>query len=50
MEKKDPYWLRVLTIIVLALIAWVLLILAVLLLWQAGKYLIIGCLRRWVAP
>ena len=50
MEKKDTYWLRILTVIVLALLAWVLLILAVLLLWEAGKYLIIGWLRRWAAP
>jgi len=49
MEKKDPYWLRVLTIIVLALLAWAFLVLVAFLLWEAGKFLIFGWLRRWAA-
>jgi hypothetical protein len=49
MEKKDPYWLRMLTIIVLALLAWAFMILVALLFWEAGKSLVIGGLRRWIA-
>ena len=40
--KKDPYWLRVLTIIVLALLAWAFLVLVAFLLWEAGKFLIMA--------
>ena len=41
MEKKDPYWLRMLTIIVLALLAWAFMILVALLFWEVGKFLVV---------
>jgi len=49
MEKNDPYWLRVFTIIALALLAWAFMILIALILWEAGKFLVIGWSRRWIA-
>jgi hypothetical protein len=49
MEKNDPYWLRIFTIIALALLAWAFMILAALILWEAGKFLVIGWSRRLIA-
>jgi hypothetical protein len=48
MDKKDPYWLRMLTIFVLAILAWVLMILAALLFWKTAKFLVADGLRRWM--
>ncbi len=48
MEKKDPYWLRMLTIIVLAILAWAFMVLVALLVWEAGKFFVDGGLRRWI--
>jgi hypothetical protein len=44
--KKDPYWLRMLTIIVLAMLSWPLMMLAI---WIVGKFLVIMWSRRWFA-
>jgi len=49
MDKKDPYWLRMLTITVLALIAWACTILIAWILWQVGKFLISGWLHSATA-
>jgi hypothetical protein len=38
MEKKGPYWLRVLTVAILALISWAFIILFVWMLWTAGGF------------
>jgi hypothetical protein len=49
MGKKDPFWLRMLTIAILALISWALIILFVWLLWMAGSFLwLIGFANAWV--
>jgi len=44
--KKDPYWLRMLTIIVLAMLSWPLMMLTI---WIVGKFLVIMWSRRWFA-
>ena len=46
MEKKDPYWLRMLTIVVLAILAWAFMVLVALLVWEAGKFFV----DRWASP
>jgi hypothetical protein len=48
MEKKDPYWLRMLTIVILALISWAFIILFVWMLWMAGSFLwLLGFANGW---
>jgi len=49
MEKKDPYWLRMLTITVLALLSWAFMAVVAVIMWHLGKLLVVNWFRRWAA-
>jgi hypothetical protein len=46
MKKQGPCGVRILSIIVLGVLAWALMILAI---WMAGVFLVIAWPRRWFA-
>jgi hypothetical protein len=49
MGKKGPYWLRVLTVAILALISWAFIILFVWILWTGGKFLwLVAFANAWI--